>query len=330
MADSTARALRLLSLLQNRRYWGGADLADRLGVSVRTLRRDIDRLRDLGYPVQARPGVDGGYELSPGAVLPPLVLDDDEAVALTVGLQAAAQSPVTGTAEASLRALAKIVQVLPARLRRRADALRAVTVPAVWSPSRAEIDPQALTVVAQACRDTERLRFGYTTASGETADRFVEPFRLVALGRRWYLVAFDVDRGDWRTFRLDRLGDPAVTGARFAPRALPGGDAGEFVRARLTSRRATVPVEVEVRAPAEEVRARIGQWAGVEPAGAASCRVSMAADDLGWPAFALGMVGAEFTVLTPPELAELVGDWGRRFTRAAGESTAPGGGPAGT
>lgn len=320
MADSTARALRLLSMLQNRRYWGGAELADRLGVSVRTLRRDVDRLRELGYPVQARPGVDGGYELSPGAVLPPLVLDDDEAVALTVGLQAAAQSPVAGTAEASVRALAKIVQVLPSRLRRRADALRAVTVPAVWTPSRAEIDPECLTAVAQACRDTERLRFGYTTASGETSERFVEPFRLVALGRRWYLVAFDLDRGDWRSFRLDRLGEPRSTGARFAPRMLPGGDAAEFVRAGITSRQPGHRVEAEVQAPAEEVRARIGQWSTVEPTGTGSCRVHMEVDDLSWPALALGTVGAEFAVLSPPELRDLLAEWSGRFAAASGRA----------
>jgi predicted DNA-binding transcriptional regulator YafY len=319
MADSTARALRLLSMLQNRRYWAGAELADRLGISVRTLRRDVDRLRELGYPVQARPGVDGGYELSPGAVLPPLVLDDDEAVALTVGLQAAAQSPVAGTAEASVRALAKIVQVLPTRLRRRADALRAVTVPAVWTPSAAEIEPEVLTAVAQACRDTERLRFGYTTASGEAAERFVEPFRLVALGRRWYLVAYDLDRGDWRSFRLDRLDAPRATGARFAQRSLPGGDAAEFVRAGITSRHPTHHVAAEVRAPADDVRARIGQWSTVEPTGKGSCRVRMEADDLSWPALALGAVGAEFTVLSPPELRELLSDWSGRFGRAAAE-----------
>src|SRR3954463_13692697 len=141
MADSTARALRLLTMLQNRRYWGGAELADRLGVSVRTLRRDVDRLRDLGYPVQARPGVDGGYELAPGAVLPPLVLDDDEAVALTVGLQAAAQTAVAGMGEASVRALTKVIQVLPPRLRHRDDALRAVTTPVRWSAADT-VDPR--------------------------------------------------------------------------------------------------------------------------------------------------------------------------------------------
>jgi predicted DNA-binding transcriptional regulator YafY len=323
MADSTARALRLLTMLQNRRYWGGAELADRLGVSVRTLRRDIDRLRELGYPVEARPGVDGGYELAPGAVLPPLVLDDDEAVALTVGLQAAAQSPVAGTAESSVRALAKIVQVLPARLRRRADALRSVTVPAVWSSSSTEIDPEVLTSVAQACRDTERVRFGYTTASGERAGRFVEPFRLVALGRRWYLVAYDLDRGDWRSFRLDRLSDPRPTGDRFAPRRLPGGDAAAFVRDGITSRQQGYRVEAVVQAPADDVRARIGQWSVIEAEGPDRCRVRMESDDPSWPVLALGMVGAEFTVLSPPELRELLADWGGRFARAAAEAPGP-------
>jgi predicted DNA-binding transcriptional regulator YafY len=323
MADSTARALRLLSMLQNRRYWGGAELADRLGVSVRTLRRDVDRLRELGYPVQARPGVDGGYELSPGAVLPPLVLDDDEAVALTVGLQAAAQSPVAGTAEASVRALAKIVQVLPGRLRRRADALRAMTVPAAWSPARPEIDPEVLTTVAQACRDTERLAFTYTAADGARSDRLTEPFRLVALGRRWYLVAYDLDRGDWRSFRLDRLADPRATGARFAPRRLPADDAATFVRAGIGSRTPVHHVEVLVDAPADDVAARIGRWSTVEDAGDGRCRVLMEADDLSWPALALGAVGAGFTVVSPPELVELLGEWGGRFTRAAAEARRP-------
>ena len=323
MGDPSARTLRMLSLLQARRYWSGPDLAGRLGVSVRALRRDVDRLRGLGYPVQARPGVDGGYELAPGAVLPPLVLDDDEAVALTVGLQAAAQSPVTGTAEASVRALAKIVQVLPTRLRRRADALRAVTVPAAWSPTRPEIDAEVLTAVAQACRDTERLTFSYTAADGVGTERLTEPFRLVALGRRWYLVAYDLDRGDWRSFRLDRLGNPRTTGARFAPRRLPADDPAAFVRAGIGARTPSRAVEVLVRAPAGQVRDRIGQWSTVEDDGDGACRVRMDADDLSWPALALGTVGAEFTVVSPPELAELIGEWGQRFARAAARSGAP-------
>jgi predicted DNA-binding transcriptional regulator YafY len=175
MANTSSRTLRLLSLLQTHRYWPGAELADRLEVSVRTLRRDIDRLRELGYPVEASRGVDGGYQLAPGAALPPLVLDDEEAVALAVGLQTAAQGGVAGIAESSVRALAKVVQVMPPRLRHRVDALRAMTVPAGWGSSGPSVDPGDLTVLAQACRDTERLEFGYTSASGERTERHVEP-----------------------------------------------------------------------------------------------------------------------------------------------------------
>jgi predicted DNA-binding transcriptional regulator YafY len=316
MADTGNRTLRLLSLMQSRRNWAGADLARRLGVSLRTLRRDVERLRDLGYPVEAQPGVDGGYRLAPGASLPPLVLDDDEAVALVVGLQAAAQTAVAGMAEASVRTLTKVVQVLPVGLRRRADALRAVTVSAGWRVD-ARVDPHALTAVAQACRDTERLGFGYTAANGERTERLVEPFRLVALGRRWYLVAYDVSRGDWRSFRLDRLAEPRSTGARFAPRPLPAEDPAAFVRAGIGSRTPTHDVEVLVEAPADDVRRRIGQWATVDDLEEGRCRVRMEPDDLGWPALALGVVGAEFTVVSPPELRELLGEWSGRFTRAA-------------
>ncbi|SOE03682.1 helix-turn-helix transcriptional regulator [Blastococcus haudaquaticus] len=321
MADTGNRTLRLLSLMQSRRNWAGAELARRLGVSVRTLRRDVERLRELGYPVEAQPGIDGGYRLAPGASLPPLVLDDDEAVALVVGLQAAAQTAVAGMGEASVRALTKVVQVLPVRLRRRADALRAVTVSGAWRID-AGVDPHALTTVAQACRDAERLEFGYTAASGEGSERLVEPFRLVALGRRWYLVAYDLVRGDWRSFRLDRLTGPRSTGARFAPRSLPGDDAVEFVRGGIGARFRTFDVEVLVEAPAEEVRRRIGQWSTVEDLAEDRCRVRMQPEDLAWPAHALGMVGAEFTVVSPPELGELMADWGRRFTRAAAAAPA--------
>jgi predicted DNA-binding transcriptional regulator YafY len=322
MADTGNRTLRLLSLMQGRRQWAGGELAARLEVSLRTLRRDVERLRDLGYPVEARSGVDGGYRLAPGASLPPLVLDDDEAVALTVGLQAAAQTAVAGMGEASVRALTKVVQVLPPRLRRRVDALRAVTVPVAWSAVDT-VDPRALTAVAQACRDTERLAFSYTAADGVRTDRSTEPFRLVALGRRWYLVAYDLDRADWRSFRLDRLSGLRATGARFAPRRLPAEDAAAFVRAGIGARVPTFEVEVLVRAPADDVRRRIGQWSTVEDAGEGTCRVHMEPDDLSWPALALGMVDAEFTVLSPPELGVLLGEWGRRFTRAAAGTPAP-------
>ena len=225
VANTSSRMLRLLSLLQARRHWAGPDLADRLGVSLRTLRRDIERLRDLGYPVDAQRGVDGGYQLAPGAALPPLVLDDEEAVALAVGLLGVAQSPVEGVAEASVRALGKIVQVMPNRLRRQVDALRSATESGTWAPPVESVDAGTLTTVAQACRDAELLAFAYVAADQERTGRRVEPHRLVTLGRKWYLVAYDLSRRDWRTFRLDRLTDTRTTGVRFERRALPADDA---------------------------------------------------------------------------------------------------------
>ena len=323
MANTSTRTLRLLSLLQARRYWPGAELAERLRVSPLTLRRDIDRLRELGYPVQAQRGVEGGYQLAAGAALPPLLLDDEEAVAMAVGLQAAAQGAVEGIAESSVRALAKVVQVMPARLRRRVEALGAMTVPASWGgEARPSADPHVLTTVALACRDSERLRFSYIAAGGQQSARHVEPHRLVLLARRWYLVGYDLTRHDWRTFRLDRLSAPAGTGARFRPRELPAADAAAFVRAGIDSAFAAYDVEVLVDARAAAVRERIGRWSTVEDISATRCRVRMTADSLDWPALALGAVGADFQVISPPELLVLVHDWGRRFSHAT--AIAPG------
>ncbi|HVW40273.1 MAG TPA: YafY family protein [Amycolatopsis sp.] len=320
MANTSSRTLRLLSLLQTHRYWPGIELADRLGVSVRTLRRDVDRLRELGYPVEAQRGVEGGYQLAPGAALPPLVIDDEEAVALTVGLQAAAQGAAGGIAEPTVRVLAKVVQVLPARLRRRAEALRAMTVPAVWGsdPTGPAADPSVLTALALACRDTERVRFAYTAASGDGSDRHVEPHRLVSLGRFWYLVAYDLTRHDWRTFRVDRLATPQHTGARFRPRDLPAPDAATFVRSRLRDLPKPYQVEALVDAPAERVRDQIGRWSTVENVDAAHCRVRMTVNSLDWALLALGATEADFRVLGPPELIDMLRDWGARFVRAAG------------
>jgi predicted DNA-binding transcriptional regulator YafY len=317
------RTLRLLSILQQRRHWAGGELAARLGVSLRTLRRDVERLRELGYPVEAQPGVDGGYRLAPGAALPPLVLDDDEAVALTVGLQAAAQSAVAGMAEASVRALTVVTQVLPARLRRRADALSAMTVPAAGGSSGALVDPRVLVAVAGACRETERLEFSYNAADGARTERVTEPFRLVAMGRRWYLVAYDLGRGDWRSFRLDRLTAPRGTGQRFAPRPLPAEDAAAFVRRGTDARSAAHVVEALVEAPADDVRRRIGAWATVTEQSDGSSRLRMETYDLSWAALALGGVGVEFTVLGPPALRLLLAEWAGRFDRAA-ERAGPG------
>jgi predicted DNA-binding transcriptional regulator YafY len=326
VAATSSRTLRLLSLLQARRHWGGEELARRLGVSVRTLRRDVERLRELGYPVEAQRGVDGGYALAPGAALPPLVLDDDEAVALAIGLQAAASSPVAGMADTSVRALAKVVQVMPVRLRRRVEALRTMTVPATWGGAAGGegVDPGALTTAALACRDAERIAFVYTAADGARSERSVEPHRLVSLGRRWYLVGYDLDRGDWRTFRLDRLAGVRGTGARFGPRRFPAEDAASYVRARIGAVTVQYDVEAVVAAPAAEVRGRIGRWARVEELPGNRCRVRMEADDLGWPALALAMTGAPFGEVSPPAMVEHLRAVAGRFAAAvAATSAAP-------
>jgi len=321
MANTSARMLRLLSLLQTHRFWPGGELAGRLEISERTLRRDVDRLRELGYPVDANRGVSGGYQLQAGAALPPLLLDDEEAVAIAVGLRTAAGGAVAGIEETSVRALAKVVQVMPPRLRRRVDALRAYTVPAVMGGGPT-VDAAALTVIAQAARDTERLQFGYTTRDGEQATRMVEPHRLVSLGRRWYLVAWDVERHDWRTFRVDRLAAPVSTGVRFRPRDLPAEDAAAFVRDRLASVPTRFQVRVDVHAPGADVERVVGGWGTVVHVDDASCQLQMNVDTFEWPAFVLGSVGAEFEVMQPPELNDYLRDMGTLFLRGSGADQA--------
>jgi predicted DNA-binding transcriptional regulator YafY len=234
-ADPTGRALTLLSLLQTHRFWRCAELAARLDVTERTVRRDVDRLRELGYPVAATSGKHGGYRLESGAHMPPLVVDDDEAVALAVGLRYAAVAAIDGMDETSLRALTKIESLLPHRLRRRVAALHSSVTP-VQSPTDQDlIDPESLSVLAAACRDHELARFDYRAGEGSHTRRLVEPHRLVTAGRRWYLVAWDRDRDDWRTFRLDRLARPRATGGRFTPREIPGDDAAAYVARAIGS-----------------------------------------------------------------------------------------------
>ena len=312
MADTSIRTLQLLSLLQSHRYWSGQELADRLDVSLRTLRRDVDRLRELGYPVDADRGVGGGYQMAPGAAMPPLVLDDDEAVALTVGLHLAAQATVSGIAESAVRALAKAIQVMPGRLRRRAQALRSALV----SPGLAEPGPQAgadtLLALAQACRDRVRAQFSYTDATERTSKRTVEPGQLVVVGRRWYLVCFDTDRADWRSFRLDRMGTVQLTDRRFAPRAVPGGDAAAFVE-RSRNRGGGEELSAGLLGPVEQVREQIGRWAQVTEAGSGRCRVDFPAGDLMWAAFALAATGAQVEWAEPAALREVLSDWSRRL-----------------
>jgi predicted DNA-binding transcriptional regulator YafY len=310
--STSARMLELLSLLQTHRYWPGAELAGRLEVSPRTLRRDVERLRDLGYPVDAGRGVGGGYQLRAGATLPPMLLDADEAVAVAVALRTAAAGSVAGLDEAALGALAKIVQVMPPPLRRRVDAIQEYTVPAVTSGPAVQAGD--LTVLAQACRDGERVSFQYRAREREPGTRSVDPHRLVAVGRRWYLLGWDVDRADWRTFRLDRLSRSAPTGARFRPREVPGGDAAEFVRTAIASR-PRHDVLVELAAPADRVRAAVGSWGTLEEVDEQSCRLHVQADSFDWVVLLLAVAGAEFTVVRPAALVEHLERTAQRLLR---------------
>ncbi|WP_370326728.1 helix-turn-helix transcriptional regulator [Euzebya sp.] len=320
MSTPSSRLFRLLTLLQSRRYWTGPELADRLDVSARTLRRDVERLRDLGYPVEAARGVDGGYHLAPGASLPPLAVDDEEAVALAIGLRAVAGT-MTGMEQSAIRALGKVMQVMPARLRRRVDALQEVTEagPGVGGPA---VDALVLTDLAESCQSEVRVSFAYTAADGTRTERDVEPHRLVSHGRRWYLVCYDVDRRDWRSFRLDRISDVVRTDRRFRPRPLPADDAATFVAEgfdRLAASTRTT-VRVRVAAPAEVVAAVVRRWGEVEARGAEHCELRMVVDPgdrgLDWAVFALGSVDADFEVIEPPALTDALARWADRFTRA--------------
>ncbi|MFC8075889.1 helix-turn-helix transcriptional regulator [Streptomyces sp. NPDC057307] len=324
MTDTPARLLNLLSLLQTPREWPGSELAERLDVSARTIRRDIDRLRDLGYPVEASRGAVGGYRLVAGAAMPPLLLDDEEAVAIAVGLRAGAGHAIEGVEEASVRALAKLEQVLPSRLRHRVSTLQAATVPLLVRGDAASVDPRTLTAIAAAITGTERLRFGYRAGDGAETKRQVEPYRLVSTARRWYLVAYDLGREDWRTFRLDRVSEPYPTGARFTPRELPTGDAAEFLSSSMSRAQSQVELDVSFAAPAEFVAARLPASVGVpEPTGPDSCRLrGSAADSLEWLALRLALVDCEFTVRQPARLIEHVRELGGRLTRAAGAAGA--------
>ncbi|GAA2654340.1 helix-turn-helix transcriptional regulator [Streptomyces vastus] len=316
--DTPARLLTLLSLLQTPREWPGGELADRLGVSRRTVRRDVDRLRELGYPVQATMGADGGYRLVAGKAMPPLVLDDEEAVAIAVGLRAGAGHALEGVDEASVRALAKLEQVLPSRLRHRVSTLQAATTP-LTSGDGASIAPETLTVMASTVAGQERLRFAYRSGDGTPSKRLTEPYRLVSTGRRWYLVAYDLDREDWRTFRVDRVSEPFATGARFAPRELPTGSAAEYLRQSMYRRQETYEFEVTFAAPAEVIAARLPKWLGTpEPLDDQSCRLRAAVgDQVEWMAVRLAMVDCEFVVHEPAELVQCVRELGGRLTRAA-------------
>ncbi|MGP3957372.1 helix-turn-helix transcriptional regulator [Nonomuraea sp. 3N208] len=311
---SESRLLSLLSLLQTPREWPGGELAERLGVSRRTIRRDIERLRALGYPVEATMGADGGYRLVAGTAMPPLLLDDEEAVAIAVGLATAARHPVQGIEEASVRALAKLEQVLPSRLRYRVRSLGGATVPlpAFGTP---EVDPQQLTTLATAVANRERVRFGYRSNDGVTSTRLVDPHRLVVAGRRWYLLGHDRDRDDWRIFRIDRIADLRATGARIVPREPPAEDAAAYVMDKLYSTAPTYEAVVTLHAPVTEVIRGMGE---VTPVGDRTCRLRMPGDTLDWLAFRLLALGCEFEVHEPPELVPHLRALAGRLTRATG------------
>lgn len=317
MSDPTARTLALLSLLQTHRHWSGGELAGRLGVSERTVRRDIDRLRELGYPVLAAPGVDGGYQLAAGAHLPPLLVDDDEAVALAVGLRAAAGAAIEGIEETTVRVMAKLEQILPDRLRRRVDALNSNVDVLRWAP-RDHVPASSLTTLAQACRDREEVRFEYTRRDGESARRLVRPHQLVSVGQRWYLVAWDVRREDWRTFRVDRMEEPRLAGARFEPRVLPAKSAAEFVAAGLRSATQQHAAVVRVEGDPERVTA-MSHWFGgqMTPIDGDATRLRLGADALEWLASMIAILATSFDVTVeeaPAEVHDLLTDASRRLS----------------
>jgi predicted DNA-binding transcriptional regulator YafY len=317
--ETSSRLLELLSLFQTRRDWPGDELADRLGVSRRTIRRDVDRLRELGYPVESRTGPAGGYRLRAGTAMPPLLLDDDEAIAIAVGLGTAARASVTGIEESAVRALVKLEQVLPTHLRRRVRALGSATVaPPVPGPT---VDPQHLTVIATGCRDSECLRFAYRTRDGKDSRREVEPHSLVNLGRRWYLVAWDRGRDDWRTFRIDRLTRPASSGVRFVPRELPAGDAAAYVKQSIAQTPNRFEASVTLHASAEEIKSRVPyHWGTIEAIDEHTCQYRTGDDDLRWLAIRIAMLDVDFEVHEPPELAERLTALADRLGRATGQS----------
>ncbi|WP_353827842.1 helix-turn-helix transcriptional regulator [Agromyces sp. SYSU T0242] len=318
--DPTARALRLLSLLQTHRLWRAADLARRLGVTERTVRRDVDRLRDLGYPVDAVPGSHGGYRLAAGAHLPPLLFDDGEAVAVAVGLRAAAGAAIAGIEETSVRALAKIQQVLPDRLKRRVSALHANVASMPWEHGDdGVVDPDAITVLATACRDHEQVRFDYRRRDGDDSRRLVEPHQLVTVGRRWYLVAWDVRRTDWRTFRLDRLGGVQSVRTRFAPREVPGGDGAAYVAASIASTPLGVEATIALGEPLDRVAEALSALDHtLIDARADSCTVRLRADRMEWLVMAVVRLALEAPLLVvepravADEIGALIGRLGRR------------------
>ncbi|WP_163765228.1 DeoR family transcriptional regulator [Mycolicibacterium parafortuitum] len=314
MSETTSRVLQLLGLLQSRRVWSGEELAERLGVTTRSVRRDVDRLRELGYPVHASTGHGGGYQLGAGAALPPLLLDPDEAVAMAVCLRVAAGGSVAGVGESALRALTKLDQVMPARLRSQVAAVHDTTV-TLGAATDTPVEPDVLMTLARACRDHEHVTAGYVDIRGAATERRVEPYQLVTTGRRWYLMCFDRDRDDWRSLRLDRMSQVRAVGTTFVPRDSP--DAASYVRRAITSSPYPYVARVRYFAPHDVVAQTFSAAsADIEPDGPDACLVTVGADDpermIPW----LAMPGCDFEVLEPPEVVDAVKVVADRIGRA--------------
>lgn len=313
---TTERVLRLLALLQRRSSWTAAEIAEQLQVTDRSVRRDVERLRALGYPVHATAGVGGGYRLGAGTRLPPLLLDDEEAIATAVSLRLASGGTVAGTGEAALRALAKLDQVMPPRLRAEVRAVHGATETLV-GPG-AEVDAELLVTLARACRDAVRVRFRYAARGGEERERTVEPVRMVATARRWYLMAWDVDRGDWRTFRLDRMRDATPTTWHFRPREHP--DPVAYVQRSVTEAPYRYLARVRLRATSDQVRELIPPQVGrVEDDRDGWCLLTVGGDDIDWLAVHIARLGFTTQILDPPELRDATARLARRLAEMSAD-----------
>lgn len=307
------RVLALLGLLQRRQVWTGPELAAHLGVTTRTVRRDVERLRGLGYQVQAGQGTGGGYRLRPGQEVPPLLLEDQEAIAVAVALLAGAGAGVAGTGEAALAALTKLDRVLPARLRPEVRALSAAVEP--FGGARVGVATELLMTLARACRDEVQVEFDYRSRDRQRQRR-VEPYRLVTSGAHWYLLAYDLGRTDWRTFRLDRMSQATARTWRFTPREAP--DAAGYVQEGVASRGYPRQARFLVHAPAATVRDQIpARAAVVHERGERACEVHAGAEDLDYVLLHVGLLGHEFEVLEPPDLAERAAQLAGRLARSA-------------
>lgn len=307
MSDTTARVLQLLGLLQSRPVWTGPELASRLGVTTRSVRRDVDRLRELGYPVHASHGIGGGYQLGAGKALPPLLLDSEEAVAVAVCLRLAAGGTVAGVGEAALRTMTKLDQVLPAALRAEVSAVQDATVTLDFRPI--EVDPDILLVLARAIRESVQARFSYVARDGAATERRIEPYRMVATGRRWYLMAYDLDRDDWRSFRLDRIGEARTSTFTFTPREAP--DPEEYIRRSMGSAW-PVSASVLLKASLAQVREQVGSYADVEAVDEHTTRMTAGSQRMEEIAWWLLRMPFELEVEQPAELRDAFEQLSRR------------------